>query len=246
MRKLIALLLVLGASVASWGQAAYIKAVDTKTISTSGQVFTHLNIIGEVNVNVEYVISGSPTITSIILQGCMRGGTCQTLSTYLSSSSGVVSVTGLFDQYTITPTWTGGSSPSVTINWLATANTAPSSTNIAGSTDPCQNSGVVKSNVVVNIGSATTTQLVALSSTASVYVCSFYGTAVVGTAATYTWEYGTGSSCGTGTTALTGAMVGGGFLNVLGEFHTPVGQALCVVTGGTSPSYQGVLTYVQQ
>lgn len=124
MRRLLAFLLL--ASAFGFGQGAYIKSVDTGTITTSGRAFTHQNVIGEVNVNVEYVISGSPTITSIVLQGCMRGNTCQTLNTYTSSSNGVVAVTGLYDSYVITPTWTGGSSPAVQINWLATANTSPS------------------------------------------------------------------------------------------------------------------------
>jgi hypothetical protein len=119
--------------------------------------------------------------------------------------------------------------------------------NIAGSGDPCINPNVLKTSAVVNITTATTTQLVAISGTTSVYVCGFYGTQVVGTAATYTWEYGAGSTCGTGTTALSGAIIGGGFTPpTMAGMHTIAGQALCVLTGGTSPSMQGTLVYVQQ
>jgi hypothetical protein len=123
------LALLLGSSLC-FGQAAYIKAVDSTSIATSGKTFTHINIIGELNITAEYVISGSPSITSIVLQGCMRGNgvtpDCVTLSTYTASTSGLVQVTGLFDQYTVTPTWTGGASPSVQVNWLGTANSSPS------------------------------------------------------------------------------------------------------------------------
>lgn len=113
--------------------------------------------------------------------------------------------------------------------------------------DPC-NTNTLKSSVVINVASATTTQLVALVAGQKIYVCSFVFTAAVGTAATYQFEYGTGSSCGTGTTVLTGAMVGGFFLtdgNSNMNFATASGNALCLVTGGTSPNAQGFLTYVQ-
>lgn len=119
-------------------------------------------------------------------------------------------------------------------------------TNTPGSTDPCQNTGVIKSSVAVAISTATTTRVIAPVAGQTIYACSFGGTAVAGTAATYTWEYGTGGTCGTGTTLLTGALTGGGFFHILGEFHTASAAELCIVTGGTGPNYQGILTYVQQ
>lgn len=121
----------------------------------------------------------------------------------------------------------------------------------AAGTDPCANPSVAKSSAVVNIsGAAGTTQLVAVSGTTSVYACGFQAT-VVGTTPTVLFEYGTSTDC-TGTHALTGTMaivttstvnLGFGGSTV---FKAPASQGLCLVAGGTTPSIQGVLTYVQQ
>ena len=115
-------------------------------------------------------------------------------------------------------------------------------------TDPCQSSAVAKSSVVLNV--TTSAQVIALSGSTTIYVCGFMAT-VGGVAPTYQFQYGTGSACATGTTNLTGI-----FLPVVGSvnvylpsmtaFRTIAGQALCIATGGTTPSVQGVLTYVQQ
>lgn len=119
-------------------------------------------------------------------------------------------------------------------------------------TDPCGSWGVAKSSVAINITSATTTSLVAISGSTSIFVCGFSVT-MVGAVETIQFEYGTGATCGTGTTVLTGAFAdgtasdivvsyGGGEMTV---FATPSAQRLCAVTTGTV-SIQGVLTYVQQ
>lgn len=119
----------------------------------------------------------------------------------------------------------------------------------SGIADPCVSERVAKSSVAINVGSATTTQLVALSSGQSIYACSFTMTAASGTGATYLFESGTGTNCGSNTVALTGAMAGGGLPIIAGsgstQFKTASGTALCLVTGGTSPSAQGFLNYVQ-
>jgi hypothetical protein len=118
--------------------------------------------------------------------------------------------------------------------------------NSAGGVLPvaCDNS------VAVAITTATTTQIVAVSGTTSIYVCAFHLYAVSGTAPSLSFEYGTSTNC-TGTHALTGtysAIVGeltsGSGLGYL--FHTPAGaNGLCIVTGGTTPSVQGFVTYAQ-
>jgi hypothetical protein len=120
--------------------------------------------------------------------------------------------------------------------------------NIAGQGDPCQNPGVAKSSVAVSITTATTTQLVALSTGKVVYACGF--SATVGASSTIAFEYGTGSTCGTGTTALTGVYTPatGGLVTFSAEgahFQTPASNALCALTTGTGGIY-GVLTYVSQ
>lgn len=124
--------------------------------------------------------------------------------------------------------------------------------------DPC-NPSYPKNSVPINITTATTTQLVPLLLGATVSVCGVSITiAPSGTAAdAATFEYGTGASCGTGTTALTGAFGAGDlttaapplfvtFADPGTTFKTPAGQALCLLSAGTTVNIQGVLTYVQQ
>lgn len=200
---LFALLFVFLQTSALFGQGAYVKATDARTITVSGAVFTHINAIAELNVNVEYLISGSPTITSIIFQGCMRGGTCQTLSTYTSSTSTIISVTGLYDFYTVTPTWTGGSSPSVTINWLGTSNSSPGGAT-ANVLDLCQSNTIAKTTLAVSITTGTTTSIVPVSGSTSIYICGYtIGFTGSATANTVQFVQGTGGACG-GATANVG------------------------------------------
>jgi hypothetical protein len=135
---------------------------------------------------------------------------------------------------------------------------AASITNIAGASDPCADVSAPKSSVPINISSATTTQLVALSGSTVVYVCGYTAAAGAGTNPSIQFEYGTGSTCGTGTTVITGAMATGvtvatgvpGPIFYAGPdatvFKTAAGAALCAVTGGTTPNFQGYLSYVQQ
>jgi hypothetical protein len=115
--------------------------------------------------------------------------------------------------------------------------------------DPCQNPTILKQFKSVSITSATTTQLIALSSGKVVYVCGLRAT-VGGTSPTLQFEYGTGTNCGNGTTTVTGAItpVLNDLINLSGEgtqFYTPAGNAVCLVSGGT-PTIKGYLQYVQQ
>lgn len=124
--------------------------------------------------------------------------------------------------------------------------------------DPCANRSVAKSSVAINITSAATTQLVAISGTTSIYVCHFDFTIseVVTTPNTLQFEYGTSTNC-TGTNKLTGLYGGGGI--TAGDpipvsagfggtlFTVPSANGLCALTAiGASGSFQGLLTYVQQ
>ena len=120
---------------------------------------------------------------------------------------------------------------------------------VSTSGDPCLNPNIVKSSVVVNTSGGGTTQLVALNGAKLVYVCNL-SAGISATTATLALEYGTGASCGTGTTALTGTIVPtAGMWLSLGWGGTvvtaPAGNALCIVNGGTGTQI-GVLTYVQQ
>lgn len=104
------------------------------------------------------------------------------------------------------------------------------------------------SSVAINVSTATTTQLVALSAGKRIYITSFdviaAGTGNIG------FVYGTGSSCGTGTTALTGTYnlvaqagiaIGTGLGSVL---VVPAGNALCVTTSA-AVGMAGSVSYAQ-
>ncbi len=131
---------------------------------------------------------------------------------------------------------------------------AASITNIAGASDPCQDVSAIKSSVAIAVSGAGTNQLVALSGSTVVYICGVSMTVSGTTTPSALLEYGTGASCGSGTTSLTGAYVGSTgtiptIINYSGGstvMKTPSGNAVCIVTAGTGPSAQGVLSYVQQ
>ena len=123
--------------------------------------------------------------------------------------------------------------------------------------DPCSISA--KSSAAINVVTATTTSIVAVSGTKVVYVCGFAVT-IAGsatTAASAKFEYGTGAACSS-PTDLTGVF-GSGDAAVsttptsvnYGDGHGtimsgPSGAGICIVTAGNAVDVQGVLTYVQQ
>lgn len=124
--------------------------------------------------------------------------------------------------------------------------------------DPCANPANTRQVASISISTATTTELVALSGTKTIYVCGFSLTIsqVVTTANTLRFQYGTGSTCGTGTTNITGLLGGGGITaglpivlitaNSNTLFSTAAGNALCALTAiGATASFQGFVTYVQ-
>jgi len=123
--------------------------------------------------------------------------------------------------------------------------------------DPCSYAN--KLSKPINITSAATTSLVAVSGATTVYVCGFSVTIsqVVTTPNTILFEYGTGAAC-TSPTALTGIYGGGGVTAAApitvsygtgGStiFASAASNGICALTAiGASGSFQGVLTYVQQ
>jgi hypothetical protein len=102
--------------------------------------------------------------------------------------------------------------------------------------------------VPINISSATTTQLVAAASGKTIYVTAW--DVIAAGSGSLTLEYGTGSNCGAGTTALTGAynltaQFGIAKGNGLGPvLVVPAGNALCVLTSATA-QMSGSLSYTQ-
>jgi hypothetical protein len=126
-------------------------------------------------------------------------------------------------------------------------------------TDPCASPNSPKNSQAINIVTATTTSIVAPGTVNSIYVCG--GSLTIAssgtTAATAQFEFGTGATCGTGTTLLTGTMGTGtatatndGIPVVLPagstNFTAPTGNRLCIVTAGTTVNVQGYISYVQQ
>jgi hypothetical protein len=128
-----------------------------------------------------------------------------------------------------------------------------------GRADPC--SYQPKSSAAINITSATTTQLVAVSGSTAVYVCGFAVT-IPNTATTATsvlFEYGTSTNC-TGTHALTGTFGSNDAVAVSANptvvtygdgsstvFAGAASNGLCAVTTGNGTlAIEGVMTYVQQ
>ena len=101
---------------------------------------------------------------------------------------------------------------------------------------------------VINVAAAATTQLVALAASQIIRVCGFTITADTA-ATTATFVYGTGANCGTGTTAITGAMRmqdEGNISQVSGNgsvFRTASANALCLTTA--TGAVTGFVTYAQ-
>jgi len=116
--------------------------------------------------------------------------------------------------------------------------------------NPCANPSTALGQLSGTTSGTSLTQILALSGSTKVYVCSLSVIATAGTNPTFQLEYGTSSNCGSGTTALTQAIPI--VTTSLFAFANPVGlttagQALCYVVGGTvSPVAKYQLTYVQQ
>jgi hypothetical protein len=121
--------------------------------------------------------------------------------------------------------------------------------------DPCQSPGIPKQSVPIAISAAGTTALVPSYSFKTTTVCGIAATYASGTAPTMQFEAGTQTTtaCDTGASTLTGAMnlpatAGQGIVMGAGGalFAAPPGTQVCIVAGGTTPVFNGVLTYVQQ
>lgn len=122
-------------------------------------------------------------------------------------------------------------------------------------TDPCQSPGVAKISTFQNITTATTTALVAVSGSTTIYVCGFdLDITSTTTPSTALLEQGTGVACAAGTAALTPTYTNGTATNSFKSvstggtvFKTSASNGLCVVsTVGSTPTTGVRITYVQQ
>jgi hypothetical protein len=122
----------------------------------------------------------------------------------------------------------------------ATGSAAPSIASFAGGNSSGNLAGIVAcdSSAQLTISTATTTQMVALVSGKSIYVCGFLFNG--GGAATAKLVYGTGTNCATGQTSLTPAFTLASGTNVafggaLGYVaRTIAGNALCVTNSAAA------------
>ncbi len=121
--------------------------------------------------------------------------------------------------------------------------------------DPCQSPGIPKQSVPIAISATGTTALVPSYSFKTTTICGIAVTYASGTTPTMQFKSGTQTTtaCDTGAANLTGAMsipatVGQGVIMGTGGalFAAPQGAQVCIVAAGTTPTFNGVLTYVQQ
>lgn len=190
--------------------------------------------------------AGSPRVTVAQDTTTIAGsapGTAGSPSTNVVSVQGVSSGTPLL------------ANPGTAANWGvgATGSAAPASAQYSGAVSSGNLVGIAEGSatVAINVSTATTTQLVALASGDRILVTSYNFANGTGTADNVTLEYGTGTACATGTTALTGpygtgadlagVSQGGGLGPVL---VVPSGNALCILTSAAE-QVSGSLTYTQ-
>jgi len=146
-------------------------------------------------------------------------------------------------------TYTSGGASAVTF----TASYVFNNQTITGG-DPCQGATAVKTGAGISVATATTTLIVPALAGHSVFVCGYNFTLAGSATATAQFATGTGATCGTGTVSQTGLMLGNNTTPVSIDsggggytiFKGAVGQGLCLVTGGATPSAQGIVTAIQQ
>lgn len=121
--------------IGTQAQGQSLKMAANQTLS-SGQSMSVPNTIGVSAITAEYKIAGGPATASIVLKGCMRGGTCDTKETSTATTSSIRALLGLYDFYTVDATFTGGTSPTVTVNIIGATGASPSNTSGVGPAAP--------------------------------------------------------------------------------------------------------------
>lgn len=99
------------------------RSYNSQTIIVNGASTSQIfNYIGGINASFEELITGVPATVSIVISGCKNGGTCNTLDTYTTVANAIrtPSISGVYDYFKVSASWTGGASVSVTINTTVT------------------------------------------------------------------------------------------------------------------------------
>lgn len=103
------------------------QCTDKQTIASNGGSITVVSN-GGLFPSFEYLIAGSPSSISVIVQGCGVGGTCETLDTYSTNANAIrnPAVAKPYGYFTVAATWSGGTSVTVTVNTkITTASGSP-------------------------------------------------------------------------------------------------------------------------
>jgi hypothetical protein len=218
--------------------------------------------LAQIRTNTTVTNPGASASAALPVQG-VTGGVAMPVS-ISSGSIGNTSFGSLVTQWggsSLGSATAWGTAPSGNVNGVnadvlsepgtgSTGSSVPPTAHFAGAESSGNLVGIVQADnsVAINISTATTTQIVALSSGKKIYVVAW--DVVAGGTGAITLEYGTGSNCGAGTTMLTGAYPltaqngiakGGGLGAVL---VVPAGNALCALTSA-AVQMSGSVAYTQ-
>lgn len=207
----------------------------------------------------------SPTTNSVSQSGIWTNTVTQATGSNLHVVVDTAPTTAVTESgtWTIQPGNTANTTP-----WLASINDGTNTAKVqAASTTPAAadkaltvvhspnggNPCINPSATLVSIAGATSTnnatQIIALSGSTKIYICSMTVVGVSGTAPTFSLVQGTGANCVTGQATVVQAF--GTTANQSYLFSGPVavgtaGAALCYKDGGTTPVENYQITYVQQ
>ncbi len=176
--------------------------------------------------------------------------TVATDSATVAGSASIPAGTNLMGKVGLDQTTPGTTNGVQDASTSATGSAVPAKASFMGANSAGNLTGLIQadSSASVSISTATTTQIVALSSTKKIYVTAY--SLIAGGTGNVTFEYGTGSNCGTGTTVLTGALplvansgiaTGSGLGPVL---VVPASNALCILTSA-GVQISGSVAYTQ-
>lgn len=120
------LLCVSGFAQTRFGSQLVQKIVVTGIVS-AGTTGSFSNDVGAMTkVTFSEIILGAPTTVSIVVSGCMRGNgavvaICDVLETNVTNANANrhPAITVLYDYFTVVPTFTGGTTPTLTVSYTA-------------------------------------------------------------------------------------------------------------------------------
>lgn len=131
----------------------------------------------------------------------------------------------------------------------AVTNVGTFAVQVTSTANPCMAPGATIQGAAGVTSGTSAVQIIGLSGTTKIYVCSITVTGVSGTTPTFSLKYGTGTACATGGVTLWGPFTSTAltaFVMPPNSVVTPAGQELCYLDGGTTPIQNYAITYVQQ